>query len=58
MAQQHTVIEIHDGSLGYINYTTVIYRGKEFTAPVDISILYAWDYIIHLLEAGKYKLRY
>jgi len=55
MAQQH--IAIHDGSLGYVNYTTVIYRGKEFTAPVDILILYAWDYIIHLLETEKYKLR-
>lgn len=46
------MIEIHDGSLTYNGYKTVIYKGKEFKAPIDIVILQAWDYIIHSL---KYK---
>jgi hypothetical protein len=49
------MIEIHDGGLSYSGYTKVIYRGKEFTAPVDIVILCVWDYMIHLLETGEYK---
>jgi hypothetical protein len=49
------MIEIHNGSLSYSGYTKVIYKGKKFTAPVDISILYAWNYITHLLETGEYK---
>ena len=44
---------MHDGSLSYSGYMTVIYRGEEFPAPVDVTILMARDYIIHLLETGE-----
>lgn len=34
----------------------VVHKGKEFPAPVDISVLLAWDYIIYLLKTGEYKI--
>jgi hypothetical protein len=33
----------------------VVYKGKKFSAPVDISVLMSWDYMIHLLKTGEYK---
>lgn len=44
---------MHDGSLSCSGYATVIYRGKEFPAPLDLMKLMARDYIIHLLETGE-----
>tara|TARA_R110000868_G_scaffold44523_2_gene148550 strand:+ start:780 stop:938 length:159 start_codon:yes stop_codon:yes gene_type:complete len=49
-------IELHDGSLSYNGWTKVIYRGKEFNAPIDALILMAWDYMIHLIETKSYEL--
>ncbi len=46
------MLELHDGSLS-CGYTKVIYRGKEFPAPVDIVVLLAWDYVIHLLQTSN-----
>ncbi len=46
------MLELHDGNLS-CNYTKVIYRGKEFPAPVDIVVLLAWDHIICLLQTSK-----
>jgi hypothetical protein len=42
-------MEIHNGSLSY-EVTKVIYKGKEFDAPVEISVLMSWDYIYELLK--------
>jgi hypothetical protein len=42
-------MEIHNGNLSY-EVKKVIYRGKEFDAPIDISVLMAWDYIYQLLK--------
>jgi len=46
------MLELHDGSLS-CSYTKVIYRGKEFPVPVDIVVLLAWDYVIHLLQTSN-----
>ena len=46
------MLELHDGSLS-CSYTKVIYRDKEFSAPVDIVVLLVWDYVIHLLQTSK-----
>jgi hypothetical protein len=35
--------------------TKVIYKGKEFTAPVFLTTLQSWDYIGNLLRTGEYK---
>jgi hypothetical protein len=43
-------LDLHDGSLFFNKWTSVIYKGKEFNAPVDIHVLMTWDYIIHLLK--------
>lgn len=45
------MIEHHDGSLSIDGlWTKVIYRGKEYPAPVDITVLMAYDYILYLLK--------
>lgn len=31
-------------------FEKVIYKGKEFSAPVNILVLMSWDYIIYLLK--------
>jgi hypothetical protein len=38
------IIELHYGSLYYYP-TKVIYKKKEFKAPIDIIVLMSWDYI-------------
>ena len=45
-------MEMHNGSLSY-EVTKVIYKGKEFDAPVDASVLMQWDYIYELLKNKK-----
>lgn len=43
-------LKLHDGSLSFNGFTKVIYRGKEFNAPIELSVLIAWDYIYYLLK--------
>jgi hypothetical protein len=45
----NNIIEIHNGSLSY-EVTKVIYKDKEFDAPIDVSVLMQWDYIYQLLK--------
>ena len=40
---------VDDGSLVFNGWEKVIYRGKEFDAPVDISVLLAYDYLLELI---------
>jgi hypothetical protein len=35
--------------------TKVIYKGKEFTAPVFLTTLQSWDLIANILITGEYK---
>jgi len=43
------IVEIDNNQLSY-QVTKVIYKGKEFQAPINITTLMAWDYIIELLN--------
>lgn len=47
-----TLIESDNGRLVY-QPTKVVYRGKEFQAPVFLRTLLAWDYIYELLKEKK-----
>lgn len=42
-------LELDNGKLSY-QPTKVIYKDKEFPAPVDIITLLAWDYVVELLK--------
>jgi len=46
--QPQTEVKIDNGSLGY-QPKEVIYRGKVFKAPVYLTTLLAYDYIINVL---------
>jgi len=35
--------------------TCVIYKGKQFDAPVFLTTLQSWDYIHYLLRTGEWK---
>ena len=35
--------------------THVIYKGKQFDAPVFLTTLQSWDYIHYLLRTGEWK---
>lgn len=48
------MLELDNGSLTY-QPTCVIYKGKEFKAPIDILILMSYDYIYELLKSGDWK---
>lgn len=45
-------MELHNGELSY-NVTTVIYRGKEFKAPVSVYMIQAYEYMSELLKTGE-----
>lgn len=49
-------LDFDDGRFSY-QPTKVIYRGKEFPAPVDGVVLMAWDYIGELLEERQKERR-
>lgn len=49
------MIEVDDGTLAYNGYTKVIYKGKEFKAPVDIIVIMSWEYICNLIISGEFK---
>lgn len=50
--KRNKMIELHNGELSY-NVTTVIYRGKEFKAPVSVYIIQAYEYMSELLKTGE-----
>jgi len=35
--------------------TKVIYKGKRYDAPVFLTTLQSWDYIVNLLKTGEWK---
>ena len=45
------MIELHNGNLSYNGWEKVIYRGNEYNAPVQISVLMAFDVIIKELKS-------
>jgi hypothetical protein len=47
------MIEIHKNNDLSYNPTSVVFLGKEFSAPIDIVILMAWQYIFNLLKKEK-----
>lgn len=47
-------LELDNGSLTY-QPTCVIYKGKEYPAPVYLKTLLAMDYIVDLLKTGEWK---
>jgi hypothetical protein len=48
------MLELDNGRLVW-QPTKVIYKGKEFPAPVFLSTILGWDYIAHLLKSGDWK---
>ena len=48
------MIEFHNGSLTY-QPTCVIYKGKEFKAPIDILVIMGYEYIYELVKSGDWK---
>jgi len=47
-------LELDKGRLCYTP-TKVIYKGKQFDAPVFLTTLQSWDYIRSILRSGEYK---
>lgn len=47
-------LELDNGKLCY-RPTCVIYKGKEYPAPVYLKTLLAMDYIVDLLKTGEWK---
>ena len=47
-------LELDNGRLCYTP-TCVIYKGKEYPAPVYLKTLQAMDYIVDLLKTGDWK---
>lgn len=47
-------LELDNGSLTY-QPTFVIYKGKEYPAPIFLKTLQAMDYIVELLKSGDWK---
>ena len=47
-------LELDNGSLVW-HPTKVIYKGKEFPAPVYLTTLQSWDLIASLLRSGEWK---
>lgn len=47
-------LELDNGQLVW-QPTKVIYKGKEFTAPVFLTTLQSWDLIANILRTGEYK---
>ena len=35
--------------------TKVIYKGKRFEAPVYLTTLQSWDYIVSILRSGEWN---
>lgn len=48
------MLELDKGNLVW-QPTCVIYKGKEYPAPVYLTTLLSMDYIVDLLKTGKYK---
>ena len=47
-------LELDNGNLVW-QPTCVIYKGKQFDAPVFLTTLQSWDYIHYLLRTGEWK---
>ena len=47
-------LELDNGNLVW-QPTCVIYKGKEYPAPVYLKTLLAMDYIVDLLKTGDWK---
>ncbi len=47
-------LELDNGSLAW-QPTKVIYKGKEYPAPVFLTTLLSMDYIANLLRTGDWK---
>ena len=47
-------LELDNGNLVW-QPTCVIYKGKEYPAPVYLKTLLAMDYIVDLLKTGEWK---
>ena len=47
-------LEIDNGQLVW-QPTKVIYKGKEYPAPVYLTTLQSMDYIVNLLKTGEWK---
>jgi hypothetical protein len=47
-------LELDNGQLVW-QPTKVIYKGKEYPAPVFLTTLQSMDYIVDLLKSGNWK---
>jgi hypothetical protein len=52
--QNKNGLELDNGSLVW-QPTKVIYKGKEYPAPVYLTTLQSMDYIVSLLKSGEWK---
>jgi len=47
-------LELDNGNLVW-QPTCVIYKGKQFDAPVFLTTLYSWDLMASVLRTGEWK---
>lgn len=52
--QKKNGLELDNGQLVW-QPTKVIYKGKQFDAPVFLTTLQSWDYIASILRSGEVK---